>query len=210
MKAYRVKVSVKNNLLLSAIEAAGFKSIAEFERSAELRNGAVQGLVAMRDCPIGQTGEFGRVAKVCMEVLGAAPTDLWTPEQLMLKLRTNIGWREVDMDIGQFQALARQQGENIAALPSPEESLLKIETARVVNDLLANRTKPNEEKVLRGMMSDEEMTLEAMGKKLGVTRERVRQIEKRALRRLRDPKNVAILEKAGLTPKTRRLHKFCD
>jgi RNA polymerase sigma factor (sigma-70 family) len=200
VKAYRVKVSVKNNLLLSAIEAAGFKSIAEFERSAELRNGAVQGLVAMRDCPIGQTGEFGRVAKVVMEVLGAAPTDLWTPEQLMLKLRTNIGWRAVDMDIGQFQALARQQGEQIAALPSPEESLLKIETARVVNDLLANRTKPNEEKVLRGMISDEEMTLEDMGKKLGVSRERVRQIEKRGLRRLLQPENVEILKKAGLTP----------
>ena len=199
MKAYRIKVAVKNNLLLSAIEAAGFKSIAEFERSAELRNGAVQGLVAMRDCPIGQTGEFGRVAKVVMEVLGAAPTDLWTPEQLMLKLRTNIGWRSVDMDIGQFQALARQ-GEQIAALPSPEDALLKIETARVVNDLLANRTKPNEEKVLRRMMSDEEMTLEAMGKKLGVSKERVRQIEKRGLRRLLQPENVEILKKAGLTP----------
>ena len=200
MKAYRIKVAVKNNLLLSAIEAAGFKSIAEFERSAELRNGAVRDLVAMRDCPIGQTGEFGRVAKVVMEVLGAAPTDLWTPEQLMLKLRTNIGWREVDMDIGQFQALARQQGEQIAALPSPEDALLKIETARVVNDLLANRTKPNEEKVLRGRMSDEEMTLEDMGKKLGVSRERVRQIEKSGLRRLLQPKNVEILKKAGLTP----------
>jgi len=200
MKAYRIKVAVKNNLLLSAIEAAGFKSIAEFERSAELRNGAVQGLVAMRHCPIGQTGEFGRVAKVVMEVLGAAPTDLWTPEQLMLKLRTNIGWREVDMDIGQFQALARQQGEQIAALPSPEDALLKIETARVVNDLLANRTKPKEEKVLRRMMSDEELTLEDMGKKLGVTKERVRQIEKRGLRRLLQPENVEILKKAGLTP----------
>jgi RNA polymerase sigma factor (sigma-70 family) len=200
VKAYRIKVAVKNNLLLSAIEAAGFKSIAEFERSAELRNGAVRDLVAMRDCPIGQTGEFGRVAKVVMEVLGAAPTDLWTPEQLMLKLRTNIGWREVDMDIGQFQALARQQGEQIAALPSPEDALLKIETARVVNDLLANRTKPNEEKVLRGRMSDEEMTLEDMGKKLGVSRERVRQIEKSGLRRLLQPKNVEILKKAGLTP----------
>jgi RNA polymerase sigma factor (sigma-70 family) len=118
----------------------------------------------------------------------------------MLKLRTNIGWRAVDMDIGQFQALARQQGEQIAALPSPEDALLKIETTRVVNELLSNRTKPNEEKVLRGLNSDEELTLEDMGKKLGVTRERVRQIEKRALRRLRDPKNVAILEKAGLAP----------
>jgi DNA-directed RNA polymerase sigma subunit (sigma70/sigma32) len=39
-----------------------------------------------------------------------------------------------------------------------------------------------------------------MGKKLGVTKERVRQIEKRALRRLREPKNTEILKKAGLTP----------
>jgi RNA polymerase sigma factor (sigma-70 family) len=200
VKAYRIKVAVKNNLLLSAIEAAGFHSIAEFERSAELRNGAVQGLVAMRDCPIKETGEFGRVAKVCMEVLGAAPTDLWTPEQLMLKLRTNIGWRAVDMDIGQFQALARQQGEQIAALPSPEDALLKIETARVVSDLLASWTHPREEKVFRGIMSEEELTLEDIGKKLGVSKERVRQIEKRGLRRLREPKNVAILKKAGLTP----------
>jgi DNA-directed RNA polymerase sigma subunit (sigma70/sigma32) len=78
--------------------------------------------------------------------------------------------------------------------------LLKIETAQVLSDLLANRTKPNEEKVLRNMMSDEELTLEDMGKKLGVTRERVRQIEKRALLRLRGPKNTEILKKAGLTP----------
>jgi len=85
-------------------------------------------------------------------------------------------------------------------LPSPEDALLKIETARVVNDLLANRTKPKEEKVLRRMMSDEELTLEDMGKKLGVTKERVRQIEKRGLRRLLQPENVEILKKAGLTP----------
>jgi hypothetical protein len=31
MKAYRIKVAVKNNLLLSAIEAAGFKSILQPE-----------------------------------------------------------------------------------------------------------------------------------------------------------------------------------
>jgi len=54
--------------------------------------------------------------------------------------------------------------------------------------------------VLRGMMSDEEMTLEDMGKKLGVSKERVRQIEKRGLRRLRHDENIAILKKAGLTP----------
>jgi hypothetical protein len=121
MKAYRVKVSVRNNLLLNAIEAAGYKSVAEFERAAGLAPSTASNLVSMRNCPIGQNGEFGRVAKIIMEVLGAAPSDLWTEEQLMLKLRTNVGWREVDMDIGSFKALVKQQGEQIAALPSPED-----------------------------------------------------------------------------------------
>ena len=69
----------------------------------------------------------------------------------MLKLRTNVGWREVDMDIGSFKALVKQQEEQIAALPSPEESMLKLETTTLVNDLLANKIRPNEREVLRGM-----------------------------------------------------------
>ena len=58
MKAYRVKVSVRNNLLLNAIEKAGYKSVAEFERSAGIAIGRANCLVAMRDSPIQQTGEF--------------------------------------------------------------------------------------------------------------------------------------------------------
>ena len=153
----------------------------------------------MRDSPIQQTGEFSKIAKLMMEVLGAAPSDLWTEEQLMLKLRTNVGWREVDMDIGSFKALVKQQGEQIAALPSPEESMLKLETTTLVNDLLANKIRPNEREVLRGIY-DQEMSLNAIGKNMGVSPERVRQIQAKALRKLRCPNNVDVLKKAGLTP----------
>ena len=199
MKAYRVKVSVRNNLLLNAIEKAGYKSVAEFERSAGIAIGRANCLVAMRDSPIQQTGEFSQIAKLMMEVLGAAPSDLWTEEQLMLQLRTNVGWREVDMDIGSFKALVKQQGEQIAALPSPEESMLKLETTTLVNDLLANKIRPNEREVLRGIY-DQEMSLNAIGKNMGVSPERVRQIQAKALRKLRHPNNVDVLKKAGLTP----------
>jgi len=38
-----------------------------------------------------------------------------------------------------------------------------------------------------GLIDDEDHTLEEVGKKLHVTRERVRQIEERAIRKLRHP-----------------------
>jgi len=200
MKAYRVKVSVRNNLLMSAIEAAGYKSVAEFERDAGIAKGRANCLVAMRDPPIQQNGEFSKMAKLIMEVLGAAPFDLWTEDQLMLKLRTNIGWREVDMDIGSFKALARQQGEQMAALPSQEDVLLKIETARVVDELLNQRLTSREQIIVREMMNDGGATYKNLGEKIGVSTERVRQIHFKALRKLRNPKSVAILGKAGLLP----------
>ena len=200
MKAYRVKVSVRNNLLMSAIEAAGYKSVAEFERDAGIAKGRANCLVAMRDPPIQQNGEFSKMAKIIMEVLGAAPSDLWTEDQLMLKLRTNIGWREVDMDIGSFKALARQQGEQMAALPSQEDVLLKIETARVMDELLNQRVTSREQIIVREMMNDGGATYKNLGEKIGVSTERVRQIHFKALRKLRNPKSVAILKKAGLLP----------
>ena len=200
MKAYRVKVSVRNNLLLNAIEAAGYKSVSEFERGAGIAKGRANCLVAMRDPPIQQNGEFSKMAKLIMEVLGAAPSDLWTEDQLMLKLRTNIGWREVDMDIGSFKALARQQGEQMAALPSQEDVLLKIETARVVDELLNKRVTSREQTILREMMSGEGLSLEEIGEKMEVSAERVRQLQMKALRKLRHPNSVDVLKKAGLTP----------
>jgi RNA polymerase sigma factor (sigma-70 family) len=200
MKAYRVKVSVRNNLLINAIEAAGYKSVAEFERSAGIAIGRANCLVAMRDSPIQQTGEFSKIAKLMMEVLGAAPSDLWTEEQLMLKLRTNVGWREVDMDIELFKALAKQQGELAAALPSQEDVLLKIETAHVVDELLNKRVTSREQTILREMMSGEGLTLKEIGEKMEVSAERVRQLQMKALGKLRHPNSVDVLKKAGLTP----------
>jgi len=185
---------------MSAIEAAGYKSVAEFERDAGIAKGRANCLVAMRDPPIQQNGEFSKMAKLIMEVLGAAPFDLWTEDQLMLKLRTNIGWREVDMDIGSFKALARQQGEQMAALPSQEDVLLKIETARVVDELLNQRLTSREQIIVREMMNDGGATYKNLGEKIGVSTERVRQIHFKALRKLRNPKSVAILGKAGLLP----------
>ncbi len=45
-----------------------------------------------------------------------------------------------------------------------------------------------------GLNGGQPMTLEAAGRRLGVTRERARQIEQEALRRLREPDSTRVLE----------------
>ena len=52
--------------------------------------------------------------------------------------------------------------------------------------------KPKEQQVLRlrfGLDDGQERTLDEIGKQFGVTRERIRQIEAKAIKKLRSPKN---------------------
>jgi len=189
MKEFRLKVSVRNNLLLSAIEAQGYTSVAEFERACELGSGSINNLVAMREAPILQSGEFSQKAKLVMEVLGAAPTDLWTEQQLTIKLKTNSGERAIDANL--VQHLLEQKNRN-EYLPSPEDLLLAAETSAIVNEVLGTLN-PREKEVLHERFNNDS-TLDEVGKIHGVHKERVRQIEAKALRKLRDTKRAPILK----------------
>ena len=79
---------------------------------------------------------------------------------------------------------------------SPDDSLLdesvKIDIARALSLL-----KPREAEILRlyfGIDRERPMTLEEVGQRFGLTRERVRQIKEKALRKLRQkPYHTALL-----------------
>jgi RNA polymerase primary sigma factor len=72
---------------------------------------------------------------------------------------------------------------------SPIENTTNINLSETVRDVLAGLT-PREAKVLRmrfGIDMNTDHTLEEVGKQFDVTRERIRQIEAKALRKLRHP-----------------------
>ena len=76
-----------------------------------------------------------------------------------------------------------------AAIISPVDSSTNIGLMETVRDVLAGLT-PREAKVLRmrfGIDMNTDHTLEEVGKQFDVTRERIRQIEAKALRKLRHP-----------------------
>lgn len=193
MKPYRIKVSIRNNLLLNAIEEQGYPTVAAFERAMGVSSGRMNALVSMRVAPLLDSGEFSKEAKMAMEVLGAAPTDLWTEQQLTIKLNRNSGEREIDADLVHHLLEQRSQMEY---LPSPEDHLLERETNQLVDDLL-NTIRPREKDVLISRFQNDE-TYEEVGKKMNVSRERAREIEAKALRKLRHPVNLRVLNKSGL------------
>lgn len=72
-------------------------------------------------------------------------------------------------------------------VPSPEEETIARELASRIEDAMAPLTE-REQEVLRlryGFSSDREYTLAEVGRKLGLSRERVRQVEARAVAKLR-------------------------
>jgi RNA polymerase primary sigma factor len=78
-------------------------------------------------------------------------------------------------------------------MPSPEDEVIRGQMAIEVERAMAPLTE-REREVLRlryGLGLDREFTLEEIGRRLSVTRERVRQIEARAVAKMRAARGTA-------------------
>ena len=126
------------------------------------------------------------------------------PEELALHLGMAIGKLQMLLDAAKIPAsLDAAVGEDEEstlgtllrdqASLSPEEEAIRGQMAEEVERAMAPLTE-REREVLRlryGLGLDRELTLEEIGRRLSVTRERVRQIESRALAKLRAARHSA-------------------
>ena len=104
-----------------------------------------------------------------------------------ISLETPIG-EEEDSHLGDF--IEDRQ------VVSPAEAVININLKEMTENVLKTLT-PREEKVVKmrfGLDNGSDHTLEEVGQNFAVTRERIRQIEAKALRKLRHPSRSRKLE----------------
>ncbi|NPA13120.1 MAG: RNA polymerase sigma factor RpoD [Aquificae bacterium] len=143
-----------------------------------------------------------RVARSMVQELGREPT----PEEIAKKvgmpaekvrkiLRTSQEPISLETPIGDDDESHLGDFIEDKTVLSPEQYVLRQALRQQLEEVLSTLTE-REEQVLRyrfGLEDDTEYTLEQVGKKFGVTRERIRQIEAKALRKLRHPHRAKYL-----------------
>jgi RNA polymerase primary sigma factor len=100
--------------------------------------------------------------------------------QLPISLETPIG-EEEDSQLGDFV----EDKEATSPADAASVAMLRDEVEHILDTLT-----PRERRVLQlrfGLIDGHQRTLEEVGKRIGVTRERIRQVEAKALRKLRHP-----------------------
>ncbi len=143
-----------------------------------------------------QINKMLRISHQLTQRLGRDPT----PEELAAEMEIPVRKVEQMMDVARRPLSLEMptDDEEESTLgdfvedtdsPSPPEEVSSSMLREILMEILAELP-PREVKILQmryGLLDGQTYTLEEVGKKLGVTRERVRQIEAQALSRLRHP-----------------------
>ena len=193
MSDYRLRLTVRNARLLRAIEAAGHRPGETFAAVAGIDYGkSLLPYLNLTRSPIGRDGLLRECAWSLCDYLGASPGELWSDEQLT-PLASNVVQK--DLNYEQMRSLSGPVADGDV---DPQSLAAQSRAARLLLDSLDDLT--HKEAVVircRFGIGAHEMTLEEVGDQLGTTRERVRQIEMKALKKLRHPsRNAAALADA--------------
>lgn len=146
-----------------------------------------------------------KVTGTLIQKLGRTPTE----EELAEVLGVEVDKIKVALDMSQaVSSLDVPVGDDDEATvgdlqadhgaQNPMTSLIAEANKQVIESVLAtlNEREANVLRLRFGMEFDHAYTLEEIGEKMGVTRERVRQIEVKALRKMRHPARMNILKEA--------------
>jgi RNA polymerase primary sigma factor len=152
--------------------------------------------------PVHMSDRIRRLYKVARELeqtYGRKPTPEEIAEELKLDSRKvqwmlKVSWRPLSLErpVGEDEDAEFGAFVEDETTPSPSQTahhnLLREQLEHVLGTLT-----PREARILRlrfGLQNGRAYTLEEVGQKFGLTRERIRQIEGKALRRLRHPRRA--------------------
>ncbi|MBN1318629.1 MAG: sigma-70 family RNA polymerase sigma factor [Anaerolineales bacterium] len=144
----------------------------------------------------GRISKLYQIAQEMEQVLGRQPTpeelakylDM-TPDRVRWMLRTSRQPVHLERPVGDDSDAELGDFIEDEDAPPPHESVAQTMLAEDLTEVL-NRLTPREARILRlryGLQDGESRTLKEVGEMFGLSRERIRQLEKEALRKLRHP-----------------------
>lgn len=148
-----------------------------------------------------------RTSRLLVQELGREPTSEEVARRMDIAVATvrkvlKIAQQPISLEtpIGQEEDSRLSDFIQDTAGESPAEAMIRVNLKEQTTSILRTLN-PREERIIRmrfGLEDGSEHTLEEVGQKFQVTRERIRQIEAKALRKLRHPS------------RSRRLRSFLD
>jgi RNA polymerase sigma factor (sigma-70 family) len=190
MKDYRIKITIRNDRLLSAIEKAGYRSARQFALHNAMEPERVSRIVRGAEKPI---DKYGYVTKNCqniLSILNKKLEDCFTDRQLEGFKNNTFETKVKEKDLKQL----------INPIKNHEVKVIEQDVQCNLNEIFSKHLTPREEKILRmkyGIGLNTDHTYEEIGLYFKVTRERIRQIEGRALRKLKHPDVINKLLSTG-------------
>jgi RNA polymerase primary sigma factor len=145
--------------------------------------------------------ELYKVSQEMEQALGRNPTAQELADTMDVDIR-KVRWMQQVAQIPiSLESPMNEEGSEVGSVvvdrtvPSPVQMTYQSMLRERVEEVLSTLT-PREARVLRlrfGLGQERAYTLEEVGRKFGLTRERIRQIEGKALRRLRHPQRAGLL-----------------
>jgi len=180
MKDYRVEVKVKNNYLFNLMQSYGLSNAAELSRASGLTQTTIGKVLNLKVPAFTKKGETTATAQTLCDFFTCSVYDLFPPQHLDDPLQINSGAIEANM--------AELTSSNLLAGGTDPLQILSDGDA---TDLLAaavGKLTDRERTIVNarfGLEGESPKTLAEIKEIVGVNPERIRQIEQKALRKLR-------------------------
>ena len=193
IKDYNIVVTVRNNCLLTKMREAGFYTASELSRETGISKSEIYRCINLTVSGQRQDGNWRLNVCRLAKFFRCLPEDLYPPQHAAAPLPKRRAEFDVSLeDIDWFLSGTKQ-----LALP-PDERMEKKDVEDAINKVLNSLT-PREQTVLCmrfGLDGEGERKFHQIGDHLGVGVERVRQIEAKALRKLKHPARMMLLNNA--------------
>lgn len=187
MKDYRIEVKIKNNLLWQAMQSKGIKNAAHLSRETGVTQTVVGRYLNLVEKVYDRQGNYKESFQKICDYFNMMPAELYPEERMIEPLENNK--RVMEANAAELLQLGSRESD-------PTEVIRLEQRAEAVHKLLDLLSEREALVVnLRSGMDGDPHTLEEIGALIGKSKERVRQIYDKAIRKMRRPQR---LEYAGL------------